>query len=268
MRPRAAPSRGARRSTRSRPMASGRPQRAPPGRPSAGATAASASARVRGEPAADRQAGVVRGGSRAPRRSAPRAAAAAVGVATRTSATSSQRVTSRSWPTADTTGVADGRHRPADGLAVEGHEVLQRAAPARDHDHVDLRHARPGGRSRARSGAGAASPCTGAPTRTTSAGEARPQGRQHVVARGAVGARHQPDAARQHRQGPLALGREQALGAEPPPQLLDPRAQQALARRAPGARRACETSPRARQNSMRPYAWTWSPSRGRCGSRS
>ena len=55
--------------------------------------------------------------------------------------------------------------------------------------------------------AGAASPCTGHAHQHDVGREARPERRQHVVAGGAVGARDQADAARQHRQGALALRR-------------------------------------------------------------
>ena len=69
--------------------------------------------------------------------------AAAVGVGARTSAAWSIRVQSVSWPTA-----AMERDHAAGGRAhhrfiVEAHEVLERAAAARDDQHVGTRHGPP-----------------------------------------------------------------------------------------------------------------------------
>ena len=93
-----------------------------------------------------------RGGSRA--RASPRASsartgtaisAAPVGVGARRSAAWSISVQSVSWPTAEITGMRarrDGAHRH---LLVEGPEILDRAAAARDDQKVGARHRPPGG---------------------------------------------------------------------------------------------------------------------------
>ena len=74
----------------------------------------------------------------APRGRRATSVAAAVGVGARTSATKSQIVKSVSWPTPDTTGSADSNTARATGLLVERPQVLDRAAAARDDQHIDL----------------------------------------------------------------------------------------------------------------------------------
>ena len=72
------------------------------------------------------------------------ASAAAEGVGARTSATKSAMVTSTSWPTPDTVGHAAGGDRARHALVVEAPEILERAAAARDDQHVAFVAARRG----------------------------------------------------------------------------------------------------------------------------
>ena len=227
-RPRAGPSRGASRSTRSRAR-SPRPRsaraRSADRRPSASA------ARARSRPRPRRRAAPWSPSrtSRASRLGST-AAAAALGVDTRRSATSSHSVTSRSWPTAETTGVvAEATARQTASLlkairsssdppprattitstSSRASRWRQRAHDRRRrrlalHRHAHHQHVGP---REAGEGVG-----------------------EEVVPRGAVRARHQAHPPRQERDRPAAAGVEQALGVEPAPQLLDLGAQQPLPR--------------------------------------
>ena len=77
------------------------------------------------------------------------ASAAWVGVEQLTAATSSISVRSVWWPTEAITGTAQQRDRAAQRLVAEREQVGERAAAARDDDHLDLRAAPPGPAARA-----------------------------------------------------------------------------------------------------------------------
>ena len=139
--------------------------------------------------------------------------AASVGVEARTSATRSSSGESGSWPIAETTGVRSRVDRPDQRLVGERQQVLDGAAAAGDHDHVDV-----------------GVPVEAATASITSARRAALHGGggdlelhrrpaaagvlEDVALGGAAGRGDQPDAAGQERQRPLELGGEQALGGQ------------------------------------------------------
>jgi hypothetical protein len=114
-----------------------------------------------------------------------------------------------------------GGDRPHDALVAPRQEIFERAAAARDHDDVDLRLGgergeargdRPGRRGALHRRLGDEHP---------GRGKARGDGGEEVAAGGGVGAGQEPDAPREDRERPLALGREEPLGGELGLQPLD-----------------------------------------------
>ena len=122
-----------------------------------------------------------------------------------------------------------GRDRTAEPLVRERQEILQRAAAARDHDHVDI-----GAGVERRQGAQdlgyrALALHGGLGEDEARRREARPRIADDVQRRGRIPARDQADAARPERRRALAAGLEEPVGIEPAPRLLDAREQRAVA---------------------------------------
>ena len=176
---------------------------------------------ARGRAAGDARRGAGRGrtvdAAAAPRRRrARRSLAASVGVEARTSATRSSSGVSGSWPIAETTGVRGRVHGPDQRLVGERQQVLDRAAAAGDHDHVDVGVAveaveRPRSPRARRAGpAWRRTPISNRDARASGAARSRATSRSAAE----LGRGDQADAAGQERQRPLAARGEQALGGE------------------------------------------------------
>ena len=158
--------------------------------------------------------------------------AAAVGVGARTSAAWSISVQSVSWPTAAISGIALRAAARTTHLVVEAHEILERAAAARDDQHVRPRR-RPVRRQRIEAvdrrrdlGRGGLSLHAHRPDDDPNR-EAVGETVQNVANDGAGRRRHDADDFRQERNLALARGVEQPLRGEFPAPRLEQRHQRA-----------------------------------------
>ena len=113
----------------------------------------------------------------------------------------------------------DDRHgavgdRAHQALVAEREQVLEAAAPAGDHDHVDLGLAAEDAQRLDHGAGGARALDVGLRDEHVRRREARLDRGQHVALGGGVVAGHEADPARQEGQRPLALGGEQAFGGQ------------------------------------------------------
>ena len=124
-----------------------------------------------------------------------------------------------------------GRDRARDDLLVEGPQVLEAAAAAREQDHVEAAQAVERADALRDLGRGALALDERGVDEHLEVGVARAQHAQDVAQHGAGGRGHDADPARQHRQRALARGVEEALLLELLLQLLEGLLQRALAER-------------------------------------
>ena len=137
-----------------------------------------------------------------------------MGVDARTSAARSQSGVSCSCPTAETIGTGQAATARTSRSSLNGEQILEAAAAAREHDHVHVR-------LRAELAKRLDDPVRGPwpldvrlGDEHVRSGEAALDRRDHVALRGGVVAGHEPDPPRQERQRALALLGEESLGGE------------------------------------------------------
>ena len=127
-----------------------------------------------------------------------------------------------------------GRESPRDDLLVEGPQIFQAAATARDDEHVD-RRSRAAPRDPSRDLLrGAVSLHPRGDDEDRQIGKTAVQHAQKIVDGGAGGARDHRDAPGEERQGPLARGIEEPLGLEARLELLERDLQRARPERLEG----------------------------------